>query len=220
MTDRPRWSAVSLLAGALVIAVAALFHPALTGDGPAQLARIAATRGWAAVHWAFLTGFVLVVGGLAGLDHAHGATPGARAAHAGALVSAFGYAVFAMGVLFMLAGAATLADAYARGAPGLASTHAVFVYDMLHPAAQAALRAGAIGVALGLCAWGRALARGGVLPRWLGWGADAGCVAGVAGAALAPSDHPAMILGVAVATLWQGVAGLAALRAGRAGTAT
>ena len=216
MIDRPRWSAVLLLGGALTLAAAALFHPMLTGDGPDQLARIAATPAWETIHWAFLAGFGVALGGLGGLTHAHLGTPGGRAAMVGALASVFGYAVFADGVLFMLGGAGTLADAYARGAPGLAATHAVFAYDMLHPAALAALRAGAIGVSIGLCGWGRGAMLGGVLPKWLGRVADVGCVVGLGGAILAPTGSPLMVAGVAAATVWQGLVGAVLVRGWRA----
>jgi hypothetical protein len=209
--SRARFYAATLVAGSLTVGIAGLGHPMLVGDGAGQLTLIAATPAWRAIHWAFAAGYVAVVAGLAGLAAAHAGTAGDRAARIGALTTTFGYAVSLVGVLFMLGGAAALADAYVRGAPGLAATHAVFVYDMLHPSAQAAVRAGSGAVSLGLYAFGWGVARGGVLPRWLGLAAVASGVAGVAAAVLAAPDTAALVAGVALATLWQAVAGVVVL---------
>lgn len=200
---RPWFYALTLLLGAAAVAVAGVFHPMLTGDGPAQLTAIAGAPAWRAVHWSFAAGFVAVVAGLAGLGARSAGTPGDRAARVGALVSTFGYAMLLVGVLFMLGAATQLADTYTRGAPGLAGTHAVFLYDMLHPFAQAAVRIGAVGVSFGLYAMGWAALAGGALPRWLGLAGVAGGVIGVFGAAVAAPDTAWLVMGVALATLWQ-----------------
>ncbi len=208
---RPWFYALTLLAGSLTVGVAGVRHPMLVGDGADQLTVIAATGGWRAIHWAFAAGYVAVVAGLAGLAVRHAGTPGDRPAAIGALTSAFGYAVSLVGVLFMLGAAATLADAYVRGAPGLAGTHAVSTYDMLHPTAQAAIRVGAAAVSLGLYAFGWAAVRGGMLPRWLGFAGVGSGVAGVAAAVIAVPDSTTLVAGVALATAWQAVAAIAVL---------
>ncbi|HXF95625.1 MAG TPA: hypothetical protein VNI61_05940, partial [Gemmatimonadales bacterium] len=170
MIRASRVSSLSLLSGALLVGVAGLRHPLLAGEGPQQLAVIAAASGWRAIHLALILGFVLVVAGLVGVALRHGETAGSGAARAGALLAVLGYGVALVGVLFMAGAAPALARAYAAAEPGLAATGAVFVYDMLHPFATLALRAGEFAVGLSTWALGWGVLRGGVLPRGLGVG--------------------------------------------------
>lgn len=204
--------AVTLLLGSLAVTIAGLRHPHLTGDGPDQLARIAATDRWRMIHGTLAAGIVLAVTGLAGVMGRHAGTPGERAARVGTLAAAFGYALVLVTVLFMQGSGTALARAYAAGAPGLAATHAAFTYDMLHPFALAALRTGALGVSLALYVLGRAAATGGVLPRWLGFAGVAGGIAGVIAAAVGPDLSPVTVLGLGAATGWQVVVGGYSLR--------
>src|SRR6267154_6364949 len=54
-----------LLAGSLLAVVAGALHPDIAGqDGPSQLAVIAQSRAWPAIHWAFLFSFPLSLLGL------------------------------------------------------------------------------------------------------------------------------------------------------------
>ena len=212
---RPWYYALTLLAGSVAVAIGGAQHPLLAGDGPMQLTTIATTPAWRAAHWFFAAGYVAVVAGLAGLAGGHAGRSGEPAARVGAITSAFGYAVSLIGIVFMLGAAATLADTYTRGAPGLAATHAVFTYDMLHPSAQAAVRIGAAAIALGLIAFGWATVRGGVLPRWLGWPGVAAGIAGIAASVLAAPDAPLLVAGVGLATLWQACAAVVLLVSGR-----
>jgi hypothetical protein len=207
-TSRPWVHGLALIAGALLVGVAGLRHPMLQGDGAAQLTLIAATPSWRAVHWAIAFGYVLVVTGLVGVLARLAPTAGAGAARTGMFVSAFGYLTDLIGVLFMLGAASALAAAFRAGEPGLAATHAVFVFDMLHPAARAALRIGAFAVSLGLISLGWGVVTGGALPRWLGWGGVVGGAAGVAAAVLLSEHAPYVIAGVGLATVWQLAAGV------------
>jgi hypothetical protein len=209
---RPWFHGLALVAGSLLVALAGLHHPILSGDGAAQLALVAGTDAWPLTHWEIAFGYVLVVVGSTGLLNAHVGSAGAGAARTGMIASAFGYTVSLMGVLFMLGAVTALARAYRLGEPGLASTHAVFAFDMLHPFARAALRIGAFAISLGLYAWGWAVRSGGVFPRWLGW---AGVGAGALGAAVAvacSADSTYVVAGVGLATLWQLVAGAILLK--------
>lgn len=207
-----RFHAVVLLAGALVVGLAGLQHPLLTGDGAAQLSVIAATPMWRAVHWAIALGYVLVVTGLTGVWSRLATTPGSGAARTGMFLSLFGYLTDLVGVMFMLGAGSALADAYRAGEPGLAATHAVYMFDMLHPAARVALRIGAFAVSIGLWGFGWGIVRGGVFPRWLGWlGVAAGAVGLIVALAL-PASSPYVVAGVAVATVWQVGAGVMMLR--------
>lgn len=200
---RPWSTALPLLAGSVAVAMGGVLHPLLQGDGPAQLSTIAGTPAWRTAHWLFAGGYVAVVAGLAGLAARHAGTSGDQAARVGALTSAFGYAMSLVGILFMLGAGTALAEAYTRGAPGLAATHAVFTYDMLHPSAQAAVRIGAVAIALGLVAFGWGTVRGGVLPRWLGWPGVVAGIAGIVGSVTAGPDTALLVAGVGLATVWQ-----------------
>ena len=213
MQPRPWFHGAVLFIGAMVTGLAGLQHPLLTGDGAAQLSVIAATPMWRDVHWAIALGYVLVVVGLTGVWSRLATTPGAGAARTGMFVSLFGYLADLVGVMFMLGAGSALADAYRAGEPGLAATHAVFMFDMLHPAARAALRIGSFAVSIGLWGFGWGIVRGGVFPRWLGWLGVAGGAVGVIVALVLPAASPYVVAGVAVATLWQAVAGLLSLRA-------
>ncbi|MGH7673522.1 MAG: hypothetical protein ACREMC_11550 [Gemmatimonadales bacterium] len=169
-----------LLAGALLFGVAGLMHPLLQGDGAAQLTTIAATPSWRAIHWSLLFGFPLMYVGLVGVALRHGDTPGSAPARAGVLLGAFAFAVWALNVLFMVGAGWMLAGAYTAADTGLAGTHAVFVYDMLHPAGLAAERLATFTLGLVAYAFGWAVLNGRVYPRWLGWAAFAAAVANAA----------------------------------------
>lgn len=192
-----------LLAGALLASAAAVLHPTLAGDGAAQLATIAASAHWRAIHWAFLFGFPLSLAGLAGLAAEQAGTPGERAARAGVVVATFGYACWAVIVAFMAGTGWTLARHIATAASGADADAAIFLFAMVQPFALATQRVAgwALGVATALLGWG--MTSGKVLPRWLGC---AGIAAGVAAMALAlafgettRADQAAFVLPV----LWQ-----------------
>jgi hypothetical protein len=211
-SPRPWFHGLALVAGALLVGVAGSQHPILTGDGAAQLGVIADMTSWRAVHWSIAFGYVLVVAGLTGVWSRLASTPGAAAARTGMFLSTFGYLTDLIGVLFMLGAGSALAAAFRTGEPGLAATHAVFVFDMLHPMARAALRVGAFAVSLGLCGLGWGVLSGGVLPRWVGWLGVAGGIAGATVALALSATSPYVIAGVGLATVWQLAAGVALLR--------
>src|SRR5207302_9322866 len=73
-----------LLAGSLLAVAAGALHPDIAGqDGPSQLAVIAQSRAWPAIHWAFLFSFPLSLLGLVGVVGRHVGTAGVRPARAG-----------------------------------------------------------------------------------------------------------------------------------------
>src|SRR5881227_1189600 len=83
-----------LLAGSLLAVAAGALHPDIAGqDGPSQLAAIAQSRAWPAIHWAFLFSFPLTLIGLVGVVGRHVGTPGERGAGGGGLVGASGCAL-------------------------------------------------------------------------------------------------------------------------------
>ena len=179
-TRRPLFYGLCLLAGALLASAAGLLHPFLTGDGAAQLETISATKYWYAIHWALLFAFPLMYMGLIGVALRHSETPGSAPGRAGVLLAGFAFAVWALNVLFMVGAGAHLAHAYATSDKALTSTHAVFVYDMLHPAGLAAERLATFALGLVAYVFGWAIWNGKVYPRWLGWWAFAVAVTNAA----------------------------------------
>jgi len=200
-----------LIVGSLLAVAAGIAHPDLTGDGAAQLVAIAHCAGWRAIHWGFLFSFPLSLTGLAGLVGRHAGTPGEGAGRAGLIVGGFAYGAWLLTVAFMGGAGWALARSFATGEPGLAATHAVFLYDMLRPFALAAQRAAAFALGIATYLFGRGVLNGKVLPRWLG---AAGVAAGLVGMALAlafgedtKADQAAYVLPV----LWQLATGVVLL---------
>lgn len=200
--DRTRLGFV-LIAASLLVGVAALFHPVLTGDGAAQLGAIAATRGWRPIHLSISFGYVLAVAGVAGLSLRFSG-PGAAMVRLGASLAIFGYAVSLVGVLFMLGAADAMAGAYQRrgGDPEIA-----LLYDLLHPFALGALRIGAFAVSLGILAFGWAT-QARPWPAWLGRFAVAAGLSGAAVALALPEHSPAIVTGIGLALAWQFAVGV------------
>src|SRR5437879_7860800 len=201
MRGSARLYGTSLLAGALLIGVAGLFHPILSGDGAAQLATIAKTDAWRTIHWALLFGLPLLLTGLLGVVYRHIDTPGASFARAGAVVAAFACAIWAVNILFMVGAAQQLALAYRTAEPGLTATRAVFLYDMLHPFGLAAERLATFALGLAFTAFGVALWQGRVWSRWVAWGALAGGIACVLIALVVPETSVLLFVGQGILTV-------------------
>ena len=171
MTRPSPFYGLCLTAGALAFGVAGSFHPVLSGDGAAQLATIARTGAWRVIHWTLLLALPLMLTGLAGVSLRHQETPGAGPARAGVLIAGFAFAAWMVNILFMAGAGHYLAATYRVADPGLTATHAVFLYDMIHPMGLAAERLAtfSLGLALYLLAWG--VWNGRVFWRGLAWGA-------------------------------------------------
>src|SRR2546421_12972209 len=83
---------VCLLAGSLLAVVAGALHPDIAGQGgPSQLAAIAQSRGWPAIHWGFLFSFPFALIRLLGVVGRPVGTPGESATRAGGLLAAFAH---------------------------------------------------------------------------------------------------------------------------------
>src|SRR5512143_1517376 len=193
---RSAFYALCLLAGALLFGVAGLLHPVLRGEGAAQLATIASTPQWRLIHWSLLFGLPLMLTGLAGFVEQHRESPGAGPARAGFVVATFAFAVWGLNILFMAGAGTHLAATYAASEPGLASTHVVFLYDMLHP----------FGLAFYLLGW--AAWNGRVVPRWLAWGAFGAGAACMIIALAVGETSVVLFYGQAAAVSWMALAGL------------
>jgi len=217
---RPLSYPLCLLTGALLIVVAAALHPDLTGgeDGAAQLAIIARSDAWRAIHWAFLFGFALSLTGLVGLVGSYTGTAGEGSARGGVIVAVLAYSAWMVIVAYMLGAGWTLAENYVAAEPGMTATRAVFLYDMTRPFALAAQRLAAFALGISTCLFGWGVVQGKALPHRLGW---AGVASGLVAIALAlgfgeatKADQAAFVLPV----VWQLVVAVVQL-AGRRGVA-
>lgn len=166
---RSPFYALCLLIGALLFGVAGLFHPVLKGDGASQLVLIAGMESWRAIHWSLLFAIPLMLTGLAGFSLRHQETPGAGSARAGVIVAALGFAALMLNILFMVGAAWQLARTYVSAVGGLAATHAVFLYDMVHPMGLAAERLATFTLGFAFYLFGWAVWNGRLLPRVLAW---------------------------------------------------
>ncbi|PYP18448.1 MAG: hypothetical protein DMD52_02040, partial [Gemmatimonadetes bacterium] len=167
---------------------------------------------WRAIHWSFLFGFTLTLTGLVGVAGMHVGTPGEGAARAGVLVAIFAYGAWAVVVTFMVGAGWALARGYVAAEPGLTATHAVFLYDMLHPFALAAQRTAGFALGISTYLFGWAVINGKVLPRRLGAGAVAGGVIAAALALAFPESTKADEAAFVLPVLWQVVTGAVLLR--------
>jgi hypothetical protein len=170
-TRRPLFYGLCLLLGVLLFGIAGLAHPILSGDGAEQLGTIARTRGWRVIHWSLLFGLVFMYAGLIGVSLRHNETPGSVPARAAIRLGAFAFAVWSLNILLMVGAGWHLARAYAASDAGLTATHAVFLYDMLHPMGLAAERLATFMLGLVAYMFGWAIRNAAVWPRWLAWGA-------------------------------------------------
>jgi len=202
VVTRPLFYGLCLLIGVLLSGIGGLMHPLLTGDGAAQLGIIARTAHWRAIHWSLLFGLAFMYTGLIGVALRHGETAGSAPGRAGILLAGFGFSVWSLNILFMVGAGYQLAHAYTTSDTGLTGTHAVFIYDMLHPIGLAAERLATFMLGLVAYMFGWAIRNGGVWPKWLAW--MAWLVAAVDGVvALVFSEFlPVMYYGQALFIIW------------------
>ena len=202
VTRRPVFYGLCLLIGVLLSGIGGLMHPLLTGDGAAQLGTIARTAHWRAIHWSLLFGLAFMYTGLIGVALRHGETAGSAPGRAGILLAGFGFSVWSLNILFMVGAGYQLAHAYTTSDTGLTGTHAVFIYDMLHPMGLAAERLATFMLGRVAYMFGWAIRNGGVWPKWLAW--MAWLVAAVDGVvALVFSEFlPVMYYGQALFIIW------------------
>jgi hypothetical protein len=209
---RPLFYGLCLLIGSLLFGIAGLQHPFMQGDGAAQLQLIAATPAWRTIHWSLLFGFPLMLAGVLGVVARHLDTPGASMARAGAVMTAFGFLIWMVNVLFMVGAGWQLSQAYVGSDPvGLIATHAVFLYDMLHPVGLAAERLATFTMGLALYFFGWALWNGKTYPRWNALLAFfAGAVSLLVGL-LFPATSQMLYYAQGLVLLWLGVTGVVML---------
>jgi len=140
-----------LLIGSLMTVAAGALHPDIVAlDGAGQLAVIARSPAWPAIHWAFLFSFPLALTGLVGVIRMHAGTAGESAVRAAILVATLAYALWAIIVAFMGGAGWALARSFVTADAGMTATRAVFLFDMLRWLGAAALAAGGVGIVLAL----------------------------------------------------------------------
>src|SRR3989442_5585057 len=123
-----------LLVGSLLAVVAGALHPDLAGqDGATQLAAIARSQTWPAIHWAFLFSFPLALTGLVGVIRMHAGTAGESAVRAAILVATLAYALWAIIVAFMGGAGWALARSFATAEAGENATPARVAFDKPPP---------------------------------------------------------------------------------------
>jgi hypothetical protein len=169
VTRRPLFYGLCLLIGVLLFGIAGIRHPLLSGDGAAQLSIIARTGGWRVIHWSLLFGLAFMYAGVIGVALRHNDTPGATPGRAAVRMGAFAFSVWSLNILFMVGAGWQLARAYTASDTGLTGTHAVFVYDMLHPMGLAAERLATFMLGLVAYMFGWAIRNGAMWPKWLAW---------------------------------------------------
>jgi hypothetical protein len=200
-----------LLLGSLLIIMAAALHPNLMGGGAEELNAIAGSYAWRAIHWGFLFGLALSLTGVVGVAGRCAGTAGEGATRAGVVVVTFAYSGWMVIVTFMAGAGRVLSQSYIAPGAGTTAAQAVFVYDMMRPAALAAQRSG--GFALGISTYllGRGVLQARLGPRWLGWsGVGSGLVA-IALAVLFGEATKADQAAFAPPVLWQFVTALVLL---------
>jgi hypothetical protein len=202
MTRRPLFYGLCLLVGSLLVGIAGLNHPILVGDGAAQLATIAHIGGWRLIHWSLLFGLGLMYTGLVGVALRHVDTPGATPARAGMAIGAFAFSVWSINILFMVGAGWQLAHAYTASDRGLTGTHAVFVYDMLHPTGLAAERLATFMLGLVAYVFGWTIRNGALWPKWLAWLAWGVAVVNGAVAVVFSERSPNLFYGQGLFVVW------------------
>ena len=202
VTRRPLFYGLCLLVGALLFGIAGLNHPMLAGDGAAQLATVAKTGAWRLIHWALLFGLAFMYAGLVGVSLRHTDTAGSMPARAGVLIGAFAFAVWSLNILLMVGAGWQLAHAYTASDTGLTGTHAVFIYDMLHPTGLAAERLATFMLGLVGYTFGWALRNGAIWPKWLAWMAWGVALVDGAVAVVFSEFSPIMYYGQALFVTW------------------
>ena len=197
-----------MVVGALLVGIAGLYHPVLTGDGAAQLGTIAGTAAWRTIHWALAFGLPFLYAGLVGVALRHSETPAGNQARAGVLIAGFGFALWAINILFMVGAGTALARAYQIADPGLTATRAVFLYDMVHPFGLAAERLATFTLGLALYLYGWTVSNGRAWPRWLGWAGIGGGGACMVVAVVVPETAVYLYYGQGLVVAWCAVAGV------------
>src|SRR5207244_4038081 len=176
-----------------------------------QTATVARTSAWRLIHWSLLFGLAFMYTGLVGVALRHTDTAGATPARAGVAVGAFAFSVWSINILFMVGAGWQLAQAYTASDAGLTGTHAVFVYDIIHPMGLAAERLATFMLGLVAYMFGWTIRNGGIWPKWLAWAAWGVAVVDGAVAVVFSEYSPNLYYAQALFVVWLAAAAVVML---------
>jgi hypothetical protein len=190
-----------LLSGTTLLGVGALLHPMLSGDGGAELTKIASSPHFRAIHLAMLAGSGLIIAGVWVRTLPCRPGEGFRFGIAFGLID-LGLALNAYDIAFMARAGTRLAGMYATG-----NGTAAPLFDAMHDVGLMYARLGNFVVALGALVLGYTEQPTRRLSAVLGWVAAAGGVLSLA----CPESSLLILAPIALLMAWQVVTGLGAL---------
>ncbi|HXE57917.1 MAG TPA: hypothetical protein VNK43_07945 [Gemmatimonadales bacterium] len=194
--------AALLVLGTLIVAAAGLVHPRLMGGGARQLATIAASPHWRAVHLGLLAGTGLVIAGIWSQAFRYPRDAGGELLRVGLAVVSIGLAIHALNIVYMTGAGHAMAGFHAAGDGGMAT-----LFDATHPIGLMAARFGNYLIAIGAMLLGWASTRAGVDPPWVGGLAWLAGVGGLVAVALAHESTQYILAPAALLIGWQLAAG-------------
>jgi hypothetical protein len=190
--------ALLLLAGTLLFAVGAACHPHLMGSPEAQLATIADSAHWRAIHLALATGSALVICGVWCYALPERPAQERTLTIAALVLFTVGQAVNALNTIYMTGAGATIAALHAAGTPGMP-----VLFQATHPFGLVAARFGNLVVALSALLLGWLGTHDRTDPRWLGILAWIAGVVGLMAVIILPENSLLVLLPVALMCFWQ-----------------
>lgn len=201
-----RLIALALLVGTALLGVGALMHPLLTGDATAQLAHIAATPHWRAIHLVMLAGAGLVIAGIWVRLLLEVSEERMSLLTALTLVTV-GETINALNIVYMAGAGTHLAEQFLAG-----NVAAVGLYDATHQIGLMAARFGNYIVALGAIMLGWAEWHCALAPRLLSALAWLAATVGLTGVLLFDEASRFTLAAVAALSGWQLATAICALR--------
>lgn len=204
-----RLLAILLLVGVALLAVGAVMHPVLVGQGEAVLRLIADTPNWRAIHLTMLAGSGLVIAGIwvRVLSHRHANT----ALIATLAIIALGIAINALDVAYMAGSGTHLAEMFRAG-----RSESVAMFEVTHPIGLMSARFGNFIVAIGALALGFVEREDSTRPRWIAWLAWLAAAGGFVGVLFFDESSRMALAAVSLLMLWEVATAALVLRDARA----
>ncbi|HET7459057.1 MAG TPA: hypothetical protein VFJ74_15520 [Gemmatimonadaceae bacterium] len=207
MTQLDRPLAIILLAGTVLLAAAAPFHPMLVSDAAANLRIIASTPYWRTLHLIMLATSGLVIVGIWVRALPTSGTGGGTPMLIVLAIIALGLTVNALDTGFMAGAGWRMASLYRDGHPEMSA-----LFETTWPIGRIAARFGNFLVAIGALLLGWLEWHDASSPRWLAWLAWLAGVGGLVGALFFREESMAALGAVALLSGWQVAVAVRALR--------